>query len=491
MLKELKKAASGGGGGAKIKELTAAAAHVLEGKRFLGTGTKNVQVGTCRDRSQRGTSPGYSESSPNTPAHISESVNWTTDTDGNNVAALAPPAGQYPGNGGAFVTCQPDELGITPEKVAVGESIGPVNGTYGADANAAAKDIREGRSAYGSNGRIEGNAVDHGAVNSTLNAGEEYAIREGFYREGKVKAKDLKSQTSATAAAGDIRSGKTAYVNGVKVTGNLKDETPSDKELSAGGSVSYSAGIKNAAWKVTAKTLAAQTEATAAAAQILKGFTAWVNGLKVTGTMKKASDSKKTTLTATDTRPVIQQTRASSGDARVWDIKNADGSERLCIQNPVEGFWAGTDVLGVPIGNIATAIGAAAAKIVSGNTIAGVAGTARRHGHAHGTVTSSTSYQDAEGYAYSVTIELPFIPVTGYVICYTSGQDRDITIIDPNTGGGKSYRMVNFNQNRLHGFNSIGYSEGDNGFTCAGKKVVLPASYRGQSYAYFFSGYYE
>ena len=144
-----------------------------------------------------------------------------------------------------------------------------------------------------------------------------------------------------------------------------------------------------------------------------------------------------------------------------------------------------------------TQSGMSAANVVKGKTITvnngntdvfSVTGTAQEFAHASGTVTSGTSYQDATDYTYPVVINLPFIPVTGYIIAYIN-ENRDITIVDPNNGGGKQNRIVNFNQPKLHGHNSVSYAEGESGYTCANARIVLPASYGGQTYAYFFSGY--
>lgn len=67
-----------------------------------------------------------------------------------------------------------------------------------------------------------GTMPNNGAVSQALNCGGSYTIPEGYHDgSGKVTANSLSSQTSATAAAADILTGKTAYVNGSKITGTM------------------------------------------------------------------------------------------------------------------------------------------------------------------------------------------------------------------------------------------------------------------------------
>lgn len=89
----------------------------------------------------------------------------------------------------------------------------------------------------------------------------------------------------ATATAAKILAGETAYVDGEKVTGTMTDNGAKTSTLNAGGSYTIPAGYHNGSGKITAKDLASQTAGTAAAAEILSGETAWVGGTKVTGTM--------------------------------------------------------------------------------------------------------------------------------------------------------------------------------------------------------------
>ena len=166
---------------------------------------------------------------------------------------------------------------------AISEIVTVSEGT--ADATATATDILIGKTAYANGSKITGNMANNGTLSSSLNCGGSYTIPVGYTSGGTVTANTLASQTSATATEAQILSGQTAYVNGSKITGTMANQGAKTSSLNCGGSYTIPAGYHNGSGKITANTLASQTSATATAAQILSGQTAYVNGSKVTGTM--------------------------------------------------------------------------------------------------------------------------------------------------------------------------------------------------------------
>ena len=133
----------------------------------------------------------------------------------------------------------------------------------------------------------------------TIAASDSVTIPAGKLTTGNqtITAKSLASQTPGDAAAGDILSGKIAWVDGAKVTGNIPTVTPSTDKLDCGKSATIAKGYLASAVTITANSLASQTPGTAAAADIRSNKTAWVKGTQVTGTMPDGTYSASVSAT--------------------------------------------------------------------------------------------------------------------------------------------------------------------------------------------------
>lgn len=191
-------------------------------------------------------------------------------------------------------------------------------GTFCNDATlASAANLLTGNIAYGKDGtKYTGSMPNNGAVApSALGAGGSYTIPAGYHNgSGKVIVQTLATMTaSGDATAAQILSGKKAYVDGSLITGSMADQGAKTSSLNCGGSYTIPAGYHNGSGKITANSLASQTDATATAAYIRSGYTAWVKGSKLTGSMAVTSaiNFKATTQSATVIR--ISWTNPSIG----------------------------------------------------------------------------------------------------------------------------------------------------------------------------------
>lgn len=93
--------------------------------------------------------------------------------------------------------------------------------------------LLEGYSGWSNGEKINGSMHYRGAINVELNAGASYVVPDGYHDgNGRVTTKSLSSQTSATATNNDIVAGKTAWVNGNKVTGAIANQAAGTTALS-------------------------------------------------------------------------------------------------------------------------------------------------------------------------------------------------------------------------------------------------------------------
>ena len=122
----------------------------------------------------------------------------------------------------------------------------PVEGTLELTGDAADSHVLSGKTYYNKDPKTRrtGTMPNRGAVAQELAAGGSYTVPEGYHNGGgKVTANSLASQTGgATAADGDVLSGKTYWKDGAKRTGSMANRGALNVTLNPGGSQSVAAG---------------------------------------------------------------------------------------------------------------------------------------------------------------------------------------------------------------------------------------------------------
>ena len=108
---------------------------------------------------------------------------------------------------------------------------------------------------------------------------------------GVITARGVSDQTPGDAVASNILNGKIAWANGRSITGTMPDISSDSIELLAGESFTISEGYHDGTGVITAATLASQTSATAVSGDIVSGKSAWVNGTKIIGNITKITAS--------------------------------------------------------------------------------------------------------------------------------------------------------------------------------------------------------
>lgn len=166
-----------------------------------------------------------------------------------NTTEYTVPAGFHNGNGAVSIVLE--EKSVIPAESA--QEIAPTTGKVLSkvlvaaipenyinceNATVEAGEILAGEKAYGYDSdtgkaiEIVGTMPNNGAVSDALNCGEEFVIPAGYHNgTGKIVANSLASQTGATADAGKILDGETAWVNGEKVEGSMPNNGAVDQTL--------------------------------------------------------------------------------------------------------------------------------------------------------------------------------------------------------------------------------------------------------------------
>lgn len=204
-----------------------------------------------------------------------------------------------------------DEIGTgtMPNRGVVTPSLG-VNGTY---------EIKEGYYAPGS--KVTQSIANNGAINGTLNCGQSKSIPAGYTTGGTVSANSLSSQTSGTAAASSILSGKTAWVNGSKVTGTIASMTGGTKTPTTSQQTVSCSG------KYMTSNIIIPGFSLPSASSLLAGTTYTLYGKSVTGTAQQYVSSPSSVFDGTGWGSGLSSGLSSNTSANIMPGTNGGSNQ--------------------------------------------------------------------------------------------------------------------------------------------------------------------
>lgn len=160
-------------------------------------------------------------------------------------------------------------------------------------ATAEPKDILAPKTAWVNGEKIEGQMLNIGKEEATIACGQVHQISRGFHDgSGTITGKSLFDQTPASIIVEDILEGDDCWANGEHLTGTMPNNGKVTINLEAGTTYTIPKGYHNGEGTVKAPELTFQTSGSASETEIVEGYTAWVNGEKITGTMPKNSEEE-------------------------------------------------------------------------------------------------------------------------------------------------------------------------------------------------------
>ena len=154
-------------------------------------------------------------------------------------------------------------------------------------------DLLDGKTAWVNGAKITGTMNNIGKEESTIAAGTSHQISRGFHDgSGVITAMSLFDQTKASVTAESLLTGSDCWANGEHIYGTMASNKAETVTLPAGNSYTIPTGYHTGKGVIKAQTLSSQTSGNATADTLLAGRTAWVSGKQITGTMPNNSTTE-------------------------------------------------------------------------------------------------------------------------------------------------------------------------------------------------------